>query len=216
MKLSLLSPQKLISSLWKLQILLCPMIVSAQEPDILIENVTDASSVKPEKLAREFYISWLKAKASLKILNSNVVQKLIPLLTNFDHAMLQDSLDYCSNATDCHVLISLFVEDKSEELVNAILSDSQLAELPDSAYQKALLSIKSSYENFSLDGLDTFNNYFRKTIEPLIYDSSFDISRFDTALKNYGWDHTDLIKIYSSSGILRYRLNQLKGTKSHG
>ena len=34
MKLSPLSPQKLISSLWKLQILLCPMIVFAQEPAV--------------------------------------------------------------------------------------------------------------------------------------------------------------------------------------
>ena len=160
-------------------------------------------------------MSWLKAKASLKILNSNVVQKLIPLLTNFDHPMLKDSVDYCSKATACHALISLFVEDKSEELVNAILSDSQLADLPDSAYEKALLLLKSSYENFSLDSIDTFRKYFRETIEPLIQDHSFDIFEFDIALEKYKLSVYQLVEIYSSANRLRYDLNLLKGTKKH-
>jgi len=213
MKLSPLSPQKLISSLWKLQMLFCPIIIFAQEP---IVAPLLASSVNHEQLARDFHLSWSKAKASLKTLNSIVVQKLIPLLTNLNHPILQDSVDYCSKATACHALISLFVEDKSEELVNAILSDSQLTELPDSAYEKALLLLKGSYENFSLDGLDTFNNYFKNNIKPVLEDPLFDIFEFDIALEKYKLSHPQIVEIYASTSTLRYNLNLLKGSKGHG
>jgi hypothetical protein len=226
MKLYPLSPHKLISSLWKLQILCCPIIVFAQEPavtaistfpDLSLHSVTDvpSSEFDFDQLARNFHLSWSRAKASLRVFNSTFTQGLIPLLQNLDRPILKDSVDYCSNAAFCHAQISRFVEDRSTELVNAILSDSQLNNLSDSAYQKALLVLKSFYENFSLDGLDTFNNYFKEIIEPLLDDTSFDIFKFDIALEKYKLSVTQLVDIYSYTNILRHDINLLRGDKGH-
>ena len=130
-------------------------------PDLSLLSITDVPSGEFDfaQLARNFHLSWSTAKASLKVFNSTFTQGLIPLLQNLDHPILKDSVDYCSSAASCHAQISRFVEDRSTELVNALLSDSQLNNLSDSAYRKSLLVLKSFYENFSLDPIDSFNNY---------------------------------------------------------